>query len=89
MLVGSAGASFAGEVKGPPAGGGGTGGWTPITEGVARSKCAFSGLNALHPGKPVPEGPAVQSYGMGVRAGFQAEMPSPGVACNGHLSPWK
>ena len=80
--------AFAGEVKGPPAGGGGTGGWTPIQFGVANSECAFSGLNALHPGKPVPEGPAVQSYGMGVRAGLKSVMPSPGVACNGHLNPW-
>jgi hypothetical protein len=50
------------------------------------SICAFSGLNADHPDKPLPpEGfPAVQSYGMSVKAGDKATTPSPGVACNGH-----
>jgi hypothetical protein len=85
MFVGGAGTSFAGEVKGPPANGGGSGGTTPIVDGVASSECAFSGLNALHPPfkPPLPDGsPTVQSYGMFVRAGDKALWPSPGIACN-------
>jgi hypothetical protein len=91
MLLGGAGTAFAGEVAGPPVGGGGTGGATGIF-GHAASECAFSGLNAFHDGKPLPEpvpgkgpsNPTVQSYGMGVRAGYKGMewWPSPGFACN-------
>ena len=52
----------------------------------ANSICSFSGLNDT-PDDPV-EGGRVQSYGQIVRAGFKAEVPSPGVACNGHLNPY-
>ena len=33
------------------------------------------------------EGAQVQAYGQIVRAGGKAFVPSPGVACNGHLDP--
>src|SRR5215203_6679363 len=52
----------------------------------ARSICSFSGLNDV-PLDP-EEGGLVQSYGQIVAAGFKAEVPSPGFACNGHLFPY-
>jgi hypothetical protein len=52
----------------------------------ANSICSFSGLNDT-PDDP-EEGGQVQSYGQIVRAGGKAFVPSPGVACNGHLSPY-
>lgn len=52
----------------------------------ANSICSFSGLND-NPDDPV-EGGRVQSYGQIVRAGFKAEVPSPGLLCNGHLFPY-
>ena len=52
----------------------------------ANSICSFSGLNDT-PDDP-EEGGRVQSYGQIVRAGFKSEVPSPGVACNGHLNPY-
>jgi hypothetical protein len=51
----------------------------------ANSICSFSGLNDT-PDDP-EEGGQVQSYGQIVRAGGKAFVPSPGEACNGHLSP--
>ncbi|OFI38028.1 hypothetical protein BIU82_05865 [Arthrobacter sp. SW1] len=52
----------------------------------ANSICSFSGLNDS-PDDPV-EGGRVQSYGQIVKAGFKAEVPSPGMLCNGHLFPY-
>jgi len=52
----------------------------------ANSICSFSGLND-EPDDP-EEGGRVQSYGQIVRAGFKAEVPSPGTLCNGHLFPY-
>ena len=84
VLVGAGGA-FAGEVKGPPGDDGfATGGWTPIAGYRANSICAFSGLNAYHPGKEGVCAGHVQSYGAIVSQGGKGEAPSPGEACNGH-----
>jgi hypothetical protein len=84
LTLAGASAAVAGEVSGPPRDGFATGEFNPIfTRHVANSICAFSGLNAYHPGKPAVF-PTVQSYGMGVKAGMKAMMPSPGDACNGH-----
>jgi hypothetical protein len=54
----------------------------------ANSICVYSGQNALiendAPGR-------VQSYGQLVRIGLKGtpDVPSPGIACNGHLNPLK
>ena len=85
VTLGTAGAAFAGEVTGPPgADGFATGKPTPIAGYVAHSICAFSGLNAYHPGKEGEYAGHVQSYGAIVSQGGKAFAPSPGVACNGH-----
>jgi len=89
LTIAGAGTAFAGEISGPPQNGFATGNWTPIASYVANSICAFSGLNAYHPaGGGFPEKqavfPTVQSYGMFVRDGAKAVVPSPGDACNGH-----
>ena len=83
LTIAGAGAASAGEIAGPPGDGFATGHLTPIAGYVANSICAFSGLNAFHPGKDAVF-PVVQSYGMAVRAGAKAFVPSPGDACNGH-----
>ncbi len=70
-------------MTGPPQGGFATGGPTGIW-GHANSECAFSGLNAFHPGKDATQ---VQSYGALVKVGAKDVVPSPGTACNGHLAP--
>ncbi len=54
----------------------------------ANSICSFSGQNDT-PNAEFPEGGRVQSYGQLVRQGLKADLPSPGQACNGHLSPLK
>jgi hypothetical protein len=79
------GVAGAGEVTGPPgADGFATGKPTPIAGYVANSICAFSGLNAYHPGKEGEYPGHVQSYGAIVSQGGKAFAPSPGDACNGH-----
>jgi hypothetical protein len=79
------GVAGAGEVTGPPgADGFATGKPTPIAGYVAKSICAFSGLNAYHPGKEGEYPGHVQNYGAIVSQGFKAMAPSPGDACNGH-----
>lgn len=83
LVIAGAGTAFAGEVTGPPSGGFATGKQTPVAHYVMQSICAFSGLNAYHPGKDAVF-PTVQSYGMEVRAGNKATATSPGIACNGH-----
>lgn len=52
----------------------------------ANSICSFSGQNDV-PDDPV-EGGRVQSYGQIVKAGFKADVPSPGMLCNGHNFPY-
>lgn len=52
----------------------------------ANSICSFSGLND-DPDDP-DDGGRVQSYGQIVRAGGKAEVPSPGLLCNGHRFPY-
>lgn len=85
LLLAGSGTASAGEIKGPPgADGFATGGSTPITSYVAHSICAFSGLNAYHPGKEGEYAGHVQSYGAIVSQGGKAFAPSPGDACNGH-----
>lgn len=83
LSIGAAGTATAGEVTGPPRDGFATGHFNPVADYVANSICAFSGLNAFHPGKDAVF-PTVQSYGMAVRAGAKAFVPSPGDVCNGH-----
>jgi hypothetical protein len=81
----SAGAAFAGEIKGPgsptgiPAEG-------PDTAALAHANsiCSASGLNEYHAGVPGELLIRTQSYGQLVAAGLKEEFPSPGVACNGH-----
>ncbi len=85
LVIASAGSAFAGEIKGPPGPDGfATGGYTPIASYVMKSICAFSGLNAYHPGKEGEYAGHVQSYGAIVSQGGKASAESPGVACNGH-----
>ena len=85
LFMAGAGTAFAGEVAGPPgADGFATGNWTPIAGYVAHSICAFSGLNAYHPGKEGEWPGQVQTYGAVVSHGGKAYAPSPGDACNGH-----
>lgn len=87
LVLAGTGSAFAGEIAGPPSGEYATGGNTPIADYVANSICAFSGLNAPHPGdKPdgAYGGKHVQSYGAIVSLGGKADAPSPGDACNGH-----
>lgn len=86
MAALGAGPAFAGEIKGP---GSATG--IPVGQSIptaapahTNSICAFSGLNHFHAGEPGELPIRTQSYGQLVAAGFKAEVPSPGVACNGH-----
>ena len=80
-----AGSALAGEIKGPgaptgiPAEG-------PDTAALANthSICAASGLNEYHAGEEGEFLTRTQSYGQLVRMGLKDEVPSPGVACNGH-----
>jgi hypothetical protein len=88
LMFATAGAASAGEVKGPPRDGFATGELNPVAGWIANSECAFSGLNAYHPGKDAVF-PAVQSYGALVKMGLKDVLPSPGDACNGHKSPAK
>ena len=85
LVVAGGGTAFAGEVTGRPGPDGfATGKPTPITTYIAHSICAFSGLNAYHPGKEGEYAGHVQSYGAIVSQGGKAFAPSPGDACNGH-----
>jgi len=85
FVITGASSAFAGEVTGPPGDDGfATGEWNPIAEYVANSICAFSGLNAYHPGKEGAFAGHVQSYGAIVSQGGKDFAPSPGEACNGH-----
>jgi hypothetical protein len=83
-----AGAALAGEVTGPFPDGHTL--WTGTTEDGGHtlhgnSICAFSGLNIPDEFGPGTEGTdRVQSYGQIVAAGGKADVPSPGVACNGN-----
>jgi len=81
-----AGPAVAGEIKGPGSATGILVGQSSPTAAPehANSICAFSGLNHLHLGEPGELPIRTQSYGQLVRAGLKAEVPSPGVACNGH-----
>ena len=76
FLVGG-GTAFAGEVTGPAHGEFATGKPTPIASYTANSICAFSGLNAFHPGKEGEYPGHVQSYGQIVKIGQQGREPEP------------
>ena len=69
----SAGPAFAGEIKGPPGGGGGP---TPVKSGVASSICAFSGLNDYIQGHTSFH---VQSYGIDVAGKGEEPFGHPGL----------
>ncbi len=85
LFLAGTGSALAGEVTGRPGPDGfATGKPTPIASYVANSICAFSGLNAYHPGKEGVFAGHVQSYGAIVSQGGKAFVPSPGDACNGH-----
>jgi hypothetical protein len=85
LVISGAGSAFAGEVTGPPGEDGfATGDWNPVAGYVANSICAFSGLNAYHPGKEGLYPGHTQTYGAWVMQGLKAYVPSPGDACNGH-----
>jgi hypothetical protein len=74
MLIASAGAAFAGEVKGPP---GAPYETTPIDDGVASSACAFSGLNDGNP----PPG-QTQNWGHWPDRPGPGDIFHPGNGCN-------
>ena len=75
MVLGGAVSAQAGEVNGNG---------DPIPGAHrASSICAFSGQND-NPDDPF-EGGRVQSYGQIVKAGFKAEVPSPGQVCRGNF----
>jgi hypothetical protein len=83
LVLGGGAAAFAGET---------TGGGTPVPgAGHANSECAFSGRDLPDDVEDNPPGfdddavtgGHVQSYGMFVRAGLKAVVPSPGMACRG------
>lgn len=69
----SAAPAFAGEVAGPPGGGGKP---TPIKSGVASSACAFSGLNDFSDGHTSFH---VQSYGIDVSGKGELPFGHPGL----------
>ena len=77
----SAAPAFAGEIAGPPGGGGKP---TPIKSGVASSRCAFSGLNDFGEGH---ESFHVQSYGIDVSGKGELPFGQPGtgeINCRGN-----
>jgi hypothetical protein len=78
----SASAALAGEVKGPPTGTPGQGGFvTPIENDVAASACSFNGLNDFIQGQTqLP----VQNYGANIKLGLDPAIYGfPGTGCNG------
>ena len=80
-----AGAASAGEVKGPPTGTAGQGGYTPIESGVAASGCAFNGLNDFVQGQTTL---IVQNYGANKKLGLDpAIFGFPGTGCNPAITP--
>ena len=86
IAVVPAGAAFGGEIKGPGSPIGIPVGQSEATAAPAHTNsiCAFSGLNHFHAGEEGELPIRTQSYGQLVAAGLKAEVPSPGVACNGH-----
>lgn len=104
MVMASAGAVFAGEVKGPPGPGGAEGGATPVagfwTGDGAASICSFSGLNdEITTEGEFPEPTQTQSYGTFLvlvkkTFGLSAQEAkaflgeSPGHECNPNRAPW-
>jgi hypothetical protein len=73
----SASAALAGEVTGPPGGGGSS---TPIRSGVAASGCAFNGLNDFQQGQTER---ITQNYGTNIQLGLDpAIFGFPSTGCN-------
>jgi hypothetical protein len=82
--VGASGA-FAGEVKGPPTGTPGQGGFTPIESDIAASGCAYNGLNDFIQGQTTL---IVQNYGANIRLGLDPAIYGfPGTGCNPAVTP--
>ncbi len=79
MVMASAGAALAGEVKGPPGSDPGTSYTQARTH--ANSECAYSGLN------DVPDPDRVQSFGQNVKNGHDAKAFNPGDACGPGTNP--
>jgi|SwirhisoilCB1_FD_contig_31_18977419_length_358_multi_5_in_0_out_0_1 hypothetical protein len=81
----SASAALAGEVKGPPTGTPGQGGFTPIENDIAASGCAFNGLNDFIQGQTAL---IVQNYGANKRLGLDPAIYGfPGTGCNPAVTP--
>ena len=73
----TAGSALAGEITGPPGGGGSP---TPIKSGVAASACAFNGLNDFVEGHTER---ITQNYGTNIQLGLDpAIFGFPGTDCN-------
>lgn len=84
MGVGAS-AAFAGEVKGPPTGTAGQGGFTPIENDIAASGCAYNGLNDFIQGQTEL---IVQNYGANKRLGLDPAIYGfPGTGCNPAITP--
>jgi hypothetical protein len=95
LVLGGGGAAMAGEVNG-------NGDDIPAP-GKASSECVFSGQDTVDSVENNPPGfdddmlgmrgnqdkgyKGVQSYGVFVKAGLKAMVPSPGMACRGNLPP--
>src|SRR5215211_8605233 len=86
IAVVTAGAAYGGEIKCPGSPTGIPVGQSQATAAPANTNsiCAFSGLNHFHEGEFGELPIRTQSYGQLVRAGLKGDVPSPGVACNGH-----
>lgn len=78
-------AALAGEVKGPPTGTPGQGGFTPIENDVAASGCAYNGLNDFIQGQTDL---IVQNYGANIKLGLDPAIYGfPGTGCNPAVTP--
>lgn len=85
-IAAGAGSALAGEVKGPPTGTPGQGGFTPIENGVAASNCAYNGLNDFIQGQTDA---ITQNYGTNIKLGIDAGFPGDSgfFGCNPAISP--
>jgi len=85
LLSFSASSALAGEVKGPPTGTAGQGGFTPIESDIAASGCAYSGLNDFIQWQKAL---IVQNYGANIKLGLDPAIYGfPGTGCNPAVTP--
>jgi len=78
MTALTAGPALAGEITGPPGGGGSP---TPIENHVAASMCSFNGLNDFNQGQKER---ITQNYGTNIQLGISREEGGfPGTDCRG------